>query len=417
VDYANALISSVLTTGDMGTVVQRGINTTFFPEERDQRVFGLMVKHFQQYGTAPTPDVVLQSYPTYEVGDYPHGLTYYIDALAERRRQSLVVDACKQVVDRLDEEGEDSGLDAVRIMNEAVMRATFETSTASYVRFTDYMRRRVPEWMSGVDRPAIPYGIPTLDAMTGGIRQEQFIVLTGLAKARKSWTVMHMASNVHAYGFPVVFITFEMSNDEQLERLVTLWAKIPFNIVRDKTQLTAAHYKQVQKFLHVREQFPTFLGVEDAHGHSTVTSLQALIQETKPAVVFIDGVYFMTDVVTGQQGSSDTQALTNISRGLKTLAKRQKVAIVCTTQTLAGKISRGRTSLYGMGYTSAFSQDADVIIGVEALEDRPTLAVMRILGNRSGPQGAEFNLTWNLDTGLVEEVEVTDQGGTYDDVD
>jgi hypothetical protein len=164
--------------------------------------------------------------------------------------------------------------------------------------------------------------------------------------------------------------------------------------------------------------------VEDAAGHSTVTSLQALIQETDPVLVVIDGVYFMTDEVTGLQGSADHQALTNISRALKRLAKMQKVTIMATTQTLAGKISRGKTSLFGMGYTSAFSQDGDVVIGVEALEEMPTVGVVRILGNRSGPQGAEFHLSWDLNIGLVEEVgaamamgDAADEEYQYEDLD
>jgi len=135
--------------------------------------------------------------------------------------------------------------------------------------------------------------------------------------------------------------------------------------------------------------------------------------------VFIDGVYLMTDDITGDTGGTDTKPLTNISRGLKRLAKSQKITVVGSTQQLYSKTSRGRTSLYGIGYTSAFSQDADVAIGVEATEDVPNIATMRIHGNRSGPQGTEFNITWNLETGLVEEVGVPDSTeiADYDDID
>jgi KaiC/GvpD/RAD55 family RecA-like ATPase len=395
----------------------------FFTEERDKAVFGSMLRHYQKYGTTPTPDVILQSYPSYEIGQYPHPTEYYIDALASRRRQAIVINAAQEVVEALNTEGDDPGQDAVSVMEKAILQAHFETSPAKHVSYVDLLKRRVPEWMNGFSTPSIPYGIPTLDLHTGGMRPEQFIVLTGLAKSRKTWTALYIASNVHVYA-PVVFITFEMSNDEQLERLATLWGKIPYDIVRgDKTQLTEDHFHSMTRFLHVREQFSTFLGVEDAAGHSTVTSIQALIQDTDPALVVIDGVYFMTDEVTGLQGSSDHQALTNISRALKRLAKTQKVAILATTQTLAGKISKGRTSLFGMGYTSAFSQDGDLVIGIETLEDQPTLGVMRILGNRSGPQGIDFHLAWDLNTGLVEEVEgVAGESGDasggyeYDDI-
>jgi replicative DNA helicase len=419
-DYSNGLISCILNGGDMGDAIERGVTAQFFTEERDQRVFGSMLRHYQQHGTSPTPDVIAKSYPSYEIGVYPHPLGYYIDALASRRRQAIVINAAQEVVEALNTEGDDPGQDAVEVMEKAILQAHFETSPAKHVSYVDLLKRRVPEWMNGMTTPSIPYGIPTLDQHTGGMRPEQFVVVTGLAKSRKTWTVLHMASNVHVYG-PVVFITFEMSNDEQLERLATLWGKIPYDLVRgDKSGLTDEHFQSMTRFLHVREQFSTFLGVEDAAGHSTVTSIQALIQETHPVLVVIDGVYFMTDEVTGQQGSSDHQALTNISRALKRLAKTQKVTVLATAQTLFGKTLKGKTNLFGMGYTSAFSQDADVVIGIEAMEDQPTLGVVRILGNRSGAQGIDFHLSWDLNTGLVEEVEGEsgDAGGLeYDDID
>jgi hypothetical protein len=65
-----------------------------------------------------------------------------------------------------------------------------------------------------------------------------------------------------------------------------------------------------------------------------------------------------------------------------------------------------------MGYTSAFSQDANLIIGIEALEDQPTVGVVRILGNRSGTQGKHFQIAWDLDTGLVEEIPGSASGTT-----
>jgi replicative DNA helicase len=311
-----------------------------------------------------------------------------------------------------------------RNMQEAFLQAQFETTPTKHVSFVDRLRRALPEWMNGSAVPTIPFGLQFLDEATGGMRPEQFIVLSGLAKSRKTWTMLHIASNVHAYGYPVIFLTFEMSNDELTERLATLWGKLPYQMVRDKIGLTADHQRQLLRHLNLREALPSFLGVEDAAGHSSATTIQALIQDRahqglKPAAVFIDGMYLMTDDMTGEIGGTDTKPLTNISRALKRLAQSQRVVVVGSTQQLYGKISKGRTSLYGIGYTSAFAQDATVAIGVEATEDQPNIATMRIHGNRSGPQGGECNITWNLETGLVEELGVLDSSETadYDDID
>jgi replicative DNA helicase len=214
----------------------------------------------------------------------------------------------------------------------------------------------------------------------------------------------------------VVFLTFEMSNDELTERLACLWGKIPFQMVRDKVGLTEAHQNQMERYLRMRDMLPCFIGVEDMAGHSTVTSIQALVQDVKPAVVFIDGVYLMTDEVTGETGR-ETKPLSNISGGLKALAKRQKITVVGSTQQLFGKTTKGRTSLAGIGYTSAFGQDCDVAIGVESTEDQPDIAIMRIHASRNSRTANEIYITWNLETGLVEEVGESTESSDYDDID
>lgn len=418
-DYSNGLISSVLTTGQLGEAIERGVRREFFAEERDQIVWDFLLGHYRKYGLAPTVEVLDASYPSYQIGEYREPLEFYIDKLSERRREAIAVNFVQDAVESLQIEGPDRGATVFAQMQQAVLQAHQETTPTRHVSFVDKLKRSLPEWMNGNGRPTIPFGIPSLDRATGGLRDEQFVILSGLAKSKKTWTMLYMASNIHAFGYPVIFITFEMSNDELTERLATLWGKLSYQMVRDKIGLTADHQAAMLRQLHVREMLPAFIGVEDAAGHSTVTSLMALIQDVHPAVVFIDGVYLMTDEVTGESGGADTKPLTNISRSLKRLAKSQKIAVVASTQQLFSKVSRGRTTLAGIGYSSSFSQDADLLVGVESTEDRPDIATMRIHGNRSGPQGVEFIVTWNLETGMVEEVagEEVEETESYDDVD
>jgi hypothetical protein len=417
-DFAHGLISTVLSTGELGVAIKCGVKSEFFPEERDQRVWNFLMNHYRTHGVAPSTAVLEASYPSYEIGDYGQPIGYFIEGLASRRREAIAVNFVQTAVERLNEEGPDRGGDVFRQMQTAFLQAQTETSAARHVSFVDEIKASFPEWMNGTGKPTIPYGIPTLDDVTGGLRPEQFIVLSGLAKSRKTWTMLHMASNVHAAGVPVAFVTFEMANEELTERLATLWGKVPYSMVRDKMGLTVDHQQSMMRQLNLRDALPSFVGIEDVRGASTVTSLQALVQDVKPAVLFVDGVYMMTDDATGEMGRSDTKALTNISGGLKNLAKQQKISVVGSTQQLYSKTYKGKTSLFGIGYSSAFSMDADLLIGVEATEDLPNIAVMRVHGNRNGMQGDEFHITWNLETGLVEEVgaDATPEYD-YDDID
>jgi len=375
----------------------------FFNDDEHRKVWQYMVKHWQSYGLSPTVEVVADNYPAYEIEEPDEPVEYFIDSLAARRKMVMLQETISKAVEMISIDGV-TKIDSVStLLNQGLMSSIIETSPVLTVDYLVALKAAAEEWKQGVFNNGLSYGFPTLDEYTSGLMPEQYVVFTGLAKAKKSWTLLHCASTAQLQGGRVVFVTFEMSNVEQVERLATLWGKVPYRSVMKKT-FTNADYANINKGIAVRKALHPLMGVQDTYGHSTVSSLQALVRSTNADVLCIDGIYLMTDDVTGDPGSSGTQPLTNISRALKRLAKTEKIGVVVTTQTLHSKTTKGRTNLFGMGYTSAFSQDADLVVGVESNPDNPKWSTMRILGNRAGPQGIEFDVSWDLDTGLVEEV-------------
>jgi len=366
-------------------------------------VWDYLAAHYRKHGTAPTRDVVAQAYPSHTFEPADQAVGYYIDVLAERLRKSLIYQGIQDAANQFDDEGPAVTTAMRTTLISALEQASIQTHDARWIEFTEQMKLQVKRWRKGGPGLGISYSFPTLDQHTSGMRPEQFVVLTGLPKSKKSWTLLHIASQVHVSAIPVAFLTFEMANQEQMERLATLWGKIPQYVMQQKQQITSIHARDLRRGLNIREQMPGFYGVEDAAGTSTVSSIAAMAKETGVAVVFIDGLYLMTDERSGMAGFEGTQPLTSISRDLKRMAKSQKITVVATTQTLPSKTKNGQTSLFGMGYTSAFSQDADLIVGVEAPEGMQNVSIMRILGNRNGMQNISFEVEWDLDIGLVEE--------------
>lgn len=403
-DAEGGLITSVLADEENLTLaLQRRVSAEWFTDDHHRNVWDYIAEHFKKYGTAPTEDVVLNAYPSYVMEPTAQPTSFYIDTLADRLHKSLLYQGMQDAAAAFDEEGPQVTKAMRTTLLSALEQASIQTHDARWLNFTDEMRLQVKRWRTGGPGLGISYGFPTLDHHTSGMRPEQFIILTGLPKSKKSWTLLFMASNAHITGIPVAYLTFEMSNLEQMERLATLWGKIPQYVMQQKQTLTSIHARDLNRMLNIREQMPPFMGVEDAMGNSTVSSIAALVKEIGAAVVYIDGIYLMTDERSGQAGFEGPGPLTAISRDLKRMAKTQKITVVATTQTLPSKTVKGKTSLFGMGYTNAFSQDADLIVGIET-DEVPSLSIMRILGNRNGMQNIEFKVEWNLDIGLVEEL-------------
>jgi replicative DNA helicase len=402
-DVEGALIASVLGHDEnLLLAMQRRVNAEWFTDDTHRNVWDYIRDFFNKYdGSAPSADVIAGAYPSYKLEPVEFPATYYLDTMADRRHKSLLYQGMQDAAAAFDEEGPQvTGLMRTTLLG-ALEQASIETHDARWINYTDEMRRQVKRWRTGGVGLGLSYGFPTLDHHTSGLRPEQFVVLTGLPKSKKSWTLLYLASTVHIGGVPVAYLT--LSNLEQMERLATLWGKIPQYVMQQKQTITPIHARDLKRMLNIREQMPGFIGVEDSMGTSTVSSIAALAKETGVAVVFIDGIYLMTDERSGQAGFEGPGPLTAISRDLKRMAKAQKIAVVATTQTLPSKTKQGKTSLFGMGYTNAFSQDADLAIGIESVDDSPRLSIMRILGNRNGMQNIEFQVEWDLDNGLVEE--------------
>jgi KaiC/GvpD/RAD55 family RecA-like ATPase len=404
-DVEGGLLASVVADeANLMLAMEHRVSPEYFDDDQHRKVWDYIANHFKVHGTAPDRAVVALAYPSYqwEAPTQPTG--YYIEVLADRRARSVIYQGIQDAAGVFNEEGPSVTTDMRSTLMGALEQSSIETQGTRWINFTESMQRQVKKWRSGGPGLGISYGFPTLDYHTAGMRPEQFIVITGLPKAKKSWTLLFIASTVHISGYPVGYVTFEMANLEQMERLATLWGKIPQYVMQQRQQITSIHARDLKRMLNIREQMPGFYGVEDAMGVSTVSSLASFIKETKVAVLFIDGIYLMTDERSGQAGFEGTAPLTAISRDLKRMAKAQKTTVVATTQTLPSKTKQGQTSLFGMGYTSAFSQDADVVVGVEAPEGQPNVSIMRILGNRNGMQNVYFQVEWDLDIGLVEEI-------------
>jgi replicative DNA helicase len=138
---------------------------------------------------------------------------------------------------------------------------------------------------------------------------------------------------------------------------------------------------------------------------TTISALAAKIQEHQPDALYIDGLYLMDDENGEPKGSP--QALTNISRGVKRLAQRFDIPIVGTTQVLPWKINNKRTRAItadSIGYTTAFIQDSDLILGVERNPDLEDQAIIRVVEARTAPR-AEIHVKWDWKTMEFEEVD------------
>lgn len=405
-DNERGLIWAIVRSGDVRTAIDRKVTSEFFRDDTSARVYDRIVEYWKTYRTAPTAEVLKKDFPTYRAYEGEESYEYHLDEVCRARKVRLTRRNVSQIGHLVEEGSYD---DAINLMSVAPVQIRMETVQATDVDitktgerwwgyYTDLRKNR------GVMR-GIPTGFKTLDALTSGFLVGQLITLVGEPKSGKSAIAMLMALAAQRAAYPVLFMGFEMSEEEQVARYHAFCAGIDHRKMLDGS--LGVNERKILKRTVMHPLSTPFVFSTDTVGSSTVSAVAAKIEEHDPALVVLDGTYFMDDEMGETKGSA--QALTNITRSLKQLAMRTQKTILCTTQVLTWKLHRAKgIDLNAIGYSSSFAQDSDLILGVENTE-KPEIKDLVVVAARSAAKPAmPMKLSWDWTTARFEELENPD---------
>ncbi len=399
-DLERGLISKVINTRDIVTAIEAKITEEFFASEEHRRVWSWCLEYFRRYGEAPSLRALKANFPTYKVFEVEEPYQFFLDELRGRRAFVIMQEHMGDAVEALSDDAltpqgaADAALHVITSMVTQVGTEVtklkdanvIETHTARMSRYRTYSA--TPGGMRG-----LPYGFPSLDAATSGAQPEQLITLVGLPKAGKSAFLLSFALAAHMAGATPLFVGFEMSNEEQEARLDAMVAKVSHTKLLQGT-LSEIDLARLEKVLQNRSHMHPFILSSDISSATTVSGLGAKVSQYRPAILYVDGTYLMDDEHGEPKGSS--QALTNITRGLKRLAQTHRIPIVITTQALGWKTSRTKgIDADSIGYTSSFAQDSDLVLGVQADPDDETIRKLyTVIGRSVGRVDMRCTFDW-----------------------
>jgi replicative DNA helicase len=405
-DVARRLISKIIECEDLYSATAAGIRANWFEDEDHRRAFGYILYYHEKHGAVPTKAVMRDEMPNYQVlTNIPEPYEYYLDRFRATHERAILVDTVNEahtLVDsgdtKLAKEAISKGMlrlySEVSVLEDSDVLVDYEERFDSY----DEARNHVGE-LSGVAT-----GFPTLDHMTGGYQDQQFVLFGGQPKQCKSFMLMRSAIGAQDMGKKVLFVSFEMSAKEQKARYDAITCGV------DASHLLYGHVTNMElKRLHAamrqRKNLQPFVIAEDISALTTVSSLAAKMDEHRPDIVFVDGVYLMDNEIGAELGTP--RAYTAISRSLKRLAQRTKTPIVGSVQALSGKMGKDQqVTMHSLGWTSAWAQDSDLILGVEKIvEGGTTMVVLRVVAGRNVASG-RIPIVCNFDRCQFDEGEM-----------
>ena len=254
---------------------------------------------------------------------------------------------------------------------------------------------------SGEKIPGLSTGLTDLDAKILGLNKSELILVAARPGMGKTSIALNMAlyATMTLHKTVAVF-SLEMSREQLVLRLLSRASLVPSqNLLTG--QLSEQQWRSIGDAAQILSA--TDMRIDD-NPTLTVSDMNAQCRRIPNLdLVVIDYLQLMQSAGSGHSWSNEsrTQAVSDISRMLKIMAKELNVPVVCLSQLSRANESRTdkRPMLSDLRESGAIEQDADVVIGLyrdgyyNKECQNPNLAEAIVLKNRKGETGT-VELTW-----------------------
>ena len=254
---------------------------------------------------------------------------------------------------------------------------------------------------SGNKIPGLSTGLPDLDRTILGLNKSELILIAARPGMGKTSIALNIALNAAmTLHKTVAMFSLEMSREQLVSRLLSLAALVPGqNLLTG--QLTEQQWRAIADAAQTLSA--TDIRIDD-NPTLTVSDMNAQCRRVPNLdLVVIDYLQLMQSAGSGHSWSNEsrTQAVSDISRMMKIMAKELNVPVVCLSQLSRANESRTdkRPMLSDLRESGAIEQDADVVIGLyrdgyyNKECENPNLAEAIVLKNRKGETGT-VQLAW-----------------------
>jgi replicative DNA helicase len=286
----------------------------------------------------------------------------------------------------------DEGLAAEELLDKAeseVFSLTQRHLTKSFTPVKDALAEsfdRLDELhKQGEGLRGVPSGFKDLDDTLAGMQKSNLIVLAARPGIGKTSFALNIAQNVAVkYKRPVGFFSLEMSKEELVDRLLVSQADI--DAWRLKTgKLDEEDFTKLSNAMGELAEAPLY--IDDTPALSILemrTKARRLQVEAGIDLLIVDYL----QLARSRQLENRVQEVSEITQGLKNLARELKIPVIAISQLSRAVEQRGtrKPQLADLRESGSIEQDADVVMFLwREAEDKQEDVVLDIAKHRNGP--------------------------------
>lgn len=405
------LLGSIIDTGSVRTL--RDISRDWLIDD-ELELYDYIRSHYRRYGQIPAIATVEDELGI-TVPEADETAEYYISRVNDRQLYGVVRDKFNSLKDCLRDFNMEAAKDVIAELHAATRVARTETDIRN---IREAMTDVMAEYEFAHANPGVS-GVPTawhsFDYPTGGCQPGDLITWVARPGIGKTYLLLRQAQVAWQFGYSVLIVTMEMTIEQITRRLAAMQAGINPDFIR-KGMLSTYAKRRLQNCID------TLGGIDRLHLFSgglrkSTGDVELLIQEFRPDIVFIDGVYLMQPAV--KKAMQKIEKVSEVFDNLKQMTLAHNVPVVVTTQFNRQAGKKGKDgSLENIAYTDAISTHSSLVLSLGEAKGSPSEAKrkrsIKFLKGREGEAG-EFEINFSFApidfTEIPREREIVDADG------
>nr|WP_300092887.1 replicative DNA helicase [Sedimentibacter sp.] len=246
----------------------------------------------------------------------------------------------------------------------------------------------------------ITTGYDDLDRMTSGLQRSDLILLAARPSMGKTALALNIAMNAVKSGASVALFSLEMSKEQYVQRIISMESMVESTKLRTGN-LDDDDWSRLISVMSTISNYNVF--IDDTASVSlfeVMSKCRRLKIEQGLDMIIVDYLQLMTDG--GKGGDNRQQEISNISRGLKAMARELDCPVIALSQLSRAPELRNdhRPIMSDLRESGAIEQDADVVMMLYRDEyyfkeesEKKGITDVIIAKQRNGPVGT-VELAW-----------------------
>jgi replicative DNA helicase len=413
-DAESSLLGAILIDSDAIVRIADAVGVDDFYDERHQRIYEAIKKLYEKHSPI---DILTLSNQLKEDGfldvvggsSYLTELTNYVPTAAHVEQYGEIVSQ-KAIRRRLIKASQDItglGYDETKTVQDLIEEAEtqlFRVSQQQVKQDISSIEDILAESFERLDElhkdkgkiRGVPTGLKDLDNILAGLQRSDLIIIAARPSMGKTALALNLAHNIASKSeLPVLVFSLEMSKEQIVDRMLSMESGVDAWNIRTGN-LSDADFEKIGQAMGSLSEAPIY--IDDSPG-ITVSDMRTKSRreqhQRQLGAIIVDYLQLMSG---GSRFGGDfnrVQEISEISRGLKAIARELNVPLIALSQLSRSVESRSPQipQLADLRESGSIEQDADVVAFIYREDyynpetDRKNITDIFIKKHRNGPTG------------------------------